>query len=80
MEMVHNYKWFGITTDSGPTFTCHGTEIKVDSRFNMIKAITNLKMVFNMKLVITLYMSLIKSVILYAACVLQLGWVLEMQS
>jgi len=40
--MVHNYKYLGITNDIQFTFTHHlETKCSVDSRFNMIKAITN---------------------------------------
>ena len=73
--MVNDYRHLGVTIDRRLSFIQHVayTTRKVNSRFNMIKAITNLKIAVNTKMPITLYKSLIQSVILYAAPVLLLA-------
>ena len=75
LEMVNDYRYLGVTIDRRLSFIQHVavTKRKVNSRFNMIKAITNLKIGVNTKMLITLYKSLIQSVILYAAPVLLLA-------
>ena len=54
--MVKDYKYLGITIDRRLSFIRHvaDTKRKVDSRLNMIKAITNLKIGVNTKVLITL--------------------------
>ena len=82
LEMVSNYTFLGITLDRRHTFVRHVAETirKVDSRFDMIKAITNQKIGVNTKMVITLFKSLIKSVSIYAAPVILLACDLALQS
>jgi len=74
LEMVNDYRYLGVTIDRRLSFIQHvaDTKRKVNSRFNMIKTITNLKIGVNTKMLITLYKSLIQSVTLYAAPVLLL--------
>jgi hypothetical protein len=68
LEMVKYYKYIGFTIDRRLSFIRHVTDAKpkVDSRFHMIKAITNPKIGVNAKMPITLYKSLIQSVLLLA--------------
>ena len=75
LEMVNDYKYLWITIDRRRSFIRHveDTKRKVDSRFNMIEAITNLKIHVNSKMLITLYGSLIQFILLYAAPVLLLA-------
>ena len=63
LEMVKDYKYLGVTIDRRLSFIRHiaDTEHKADSRFNMIKAIRNSKIVVNAKMLITLYKSLIRT-------------------
>ena len=70
--MVNNYKYLGITIDRRLIFGRHvaKTKHKVDYIFYVIKAIAHLKIDVNTMMPITLYMSLIQSVVLYAAPVL----------
>ena len=72
--MVNNYKYPGITIDRRLTFTCHvpETKCKVDSRFNMIKTFTHLKIGVNTKMLNTLCKSLIQLVIVYVVPILLL--------
>jgi len=73
--MVNDYRYLGVTIDRRFSFIQHiaDTKRKVNSRFNMIKVITNLKIGVNTKMLITLYKSFIQSVILYTAPVLLLA-------
>ena len=66
LEMVNNYRYLGIAIDRRLIFTRHVTDTKrkVDSRFNMIKVITNLKIDFNTKMLITPYRSSIQYVLI----------------
>jgi hypothetical protein len=75
LETVKEYRYLGVTIDKRLSFIQHVavTKRKISSRFNMIKAITNLKIGVNTTMLITLYKSLIQSVILYAAPVLLLA-------
>jgi len=75
LEMVNDYRYLGVTIDRRLSFIQHvaDTKRKINYRFKMIKAITNLKIGVNTKMLITLYKHLIQSVILYAAPVLLLA-------
>ena len=73
--MVKDYKYLGITIDRRLIFIRHvaDTKRKLDFKFNMIKAITNLKIGVNTKMLITLYKSLVSYILPYAAPVLLLA-------
>ena len=75
LEMGNDYKYFGITIDRRLGFIRHvaDTKRKVNSRFNMIKAITILKIGVNTKMLTNLYMSLIQYVLLCAVPVFLLA-------
>ena len=75
LENVDHYRYLGVYIDTRLNFNRHIKEVKrkIDSRFNIIKIITNMKIGLNTPMLITLYNSLIQSVFLYAAPVLLLA-------